>query len=120
MADAPDVRVRLSAEGVEQVIAAMQKIQAEARKTDGIDALKKGFDELKSSLLDVVSVSAAVAGMVELGKTAVENAVHIGALSQETGASVEVLSDLSVAAKQADVSQETMSSGLIKLARNMD
>src|SRR6185369_11007802 len=115
MAQTPDVRVRLSAEGVNEVVAAMRKVQAEAAKTDGIKALQKGFEDLKNSLLDGIGIAAAVGGLMELGKTAIDNAVNIGLLSQKVGTSVETLSVLSVAAKEAEVSQEQMGTGLEKL-----
>jgi hypothetical protein len=120
VAQTPDVRVRLSAEGVQEVIAAMKRIQDEARKTDGIKALQQGFKDLKNEILGGLGIGAAVAGIVELGKKSVENAVNIAHLSEKIGSSVEMLSVLTFAAEQAGVAQDQLGGGLIKLAKAQD
>jgi hypothetical protein len=120
MGQTPDVRVRLSAEGVQEVIAAMKRIQDEAKKTDGIKALQQGFKDLGSTLLGGFGIGAAVAGIAELGKKAAENVVFIGHLSEEIGSNVEMLSVLKFAAEQAGVGQEQLGGGLQKLAKAQD
>jgi hypothetical protein len=120
MANTPDVRVRLSAEGVQEVIAAMKRIQDEAKKTDGVKALQKGFADLKNELIGGLGVAAAVAGIVELGKKTLENAVNIAHMSEKVGASAEMLSVLTVAAEDASVSQEDLFTGITKLAKAQD
>lgn len=120
MAQTPDVRVRLSAEGVQEVIAAMKRIQDEAKKTDGVKALQKGFADLRNEMLGGLGVAAAVAGIVEMGKKAMENTVAIGLMSQKVGTTTETLSVLTVAAEDASVSQEDLFNGIQKLAKAQD
>jgi hypothetical protein len=120
VAQVPDVRVRLSAEGVQEVIAAMKRVQDEAKKTDGLKALQKGFADLKNEILGGFGIAAAVAGIVELGKKSVENAVNIAHLSEKIGSTTELLSVLTFAAEQAGVAQDQLGSGLQKLAKAQD
>lgn len=120
MANKPDVRVRLSAEGLQDVLNAFQKIQAEAAKTQGITALNKAFSELGSTLIGGLGVGAVVTELIDLGKRALDNAINIAHMSEKVGASTEVISALSLAATTAGVSQEDLSNGLVKLARSMD
>jgi hypothetical protein len=120
VAQTPDVRVRLSAEGVQEVIAAMKRIQDEAKKTDGIKALQQGFKDLGSTLLGGFGIGAAVAGIVQLGKKAVENAFNIALLSQKVGSTTELLSVLTIAAEQAGVAQDQLGMGLQKLGKAQD
>jgi hypothetical protein len=120
MANTPDVRVRLSAEGVDDVISAFQKIQAEAAKTAGVDALEKAFSSLGSSLFGGLGVATVVTELVGLEKAALDNAVSIATLSQKVGVSTETLSVLSIAAKTAGLSQEDLGDGLTRLAQSMD
>jgi hypothetical protein len=116
----PDIRVRLSAEGVQEVITAMRKVQSEAAKTEGVTALREAFSDLGKELLGGFGVGAAVAGIAELTKKSIEFIVQVGLMAQKTGASTEMLSVLSVAAKEAETSQEQLSTGLVKLSKNMD
>ncbi len=120
MAQTPDIRVRLSAEGVQEVIAAMKRIQAEAAKTEGVKALQQGFGDLGKELIGGFGIAAAVAGIVELGKKSIENVVNIAHLSEKIGSTTEMLSVLTFAAEQAGVGQEQLGSGLVKLAKAQD
>jgi hypothetical protein len=120
MAQTPDVRVRLSAEGVDEVVAAMKRVQDEAKKTDGIKLLQAAFSDLGKELLGGFGIGAAIDGLAELGKSALDNAVSIVHLSEKIGTGVETLSVLSLAARDADVSQEDLGTSLQRLAKNMD
>lgn len=120
MPNVPDIRVKLSAEGVQEVIAAMKRVQDEAKKTDGLKALQQGFSQLKNELLGGFGIAAAVAGIAALGKKSIEHAVNIAHLSEKVGSTAEMLSVLTFAADQAGVSQEQMGNGLEKLAKNQD
>jgi hypothetical protein len=120
VAQTPDVRVRLSAEGVDEVVNAMRRVQAEAKKTDGVKALQGAFSDLKSTLIGGLGIAAAVESLAELGKKSFENIVNIGLLSEKIGTSTEMLSVLSLAAKDVGVSQEQLGNGLIKLAKAQD
>jgi len=120
MANTPDIRVKLSAEGVQEVIAAMKRVQAEAAKTEGVKALKQGFAELGSELLGGFGIAAAIAGIAALGKNSIEHAVNIAHLEEKIGGTAEMLSVLTLAAEQAGVGQEQLGEGLQKLAKAQD
>lgn len=93
----PDVRVRLSAEGVKEVVDALRKIRQEADKTGkgskGLGVFAGALGEIKA-LLPALGVAAAVTGFVRLAKGALDAADALDELSQKTGATVEELSAL--------------------------
>lgn len=120
----PDVRVRLSAEGVQEVVNALKRVQDEATKAGrgaagGFGLFNNALLDLKS-LLPKLGLAAAVAGMGALLKNALSTADGMGKLAQKTGATTETLSVLSLAATTADVSQEQLEKGLLKLSRSLD
>lgn len=113
---AANVRVRLSAEGVRDVVAALKTVEKQAKDTAsarGLGALRNAFKDLKG-LLPALGAGAAVAGFVSLARTALNNADAIGKLSQKTGATTEDISALAVAGRTADVSLETLQGALVK------
>lgn len=118
-----DIRVKLSAQGVEEVVRALQRVRTEARKT-GKDSAKD-FSLLNSAvsdfktLLPSLSVAAAVTGIGAMVKKALDTADAMGKLSQKTGVSTEALSVLNIAAKTADASFEQISGALVKFNKGM-
>lgn len=127
MPNAPDVRVRLSAEGVTEVVNAFKRIQAEAQKTaqqsklaaEGHAFLNKQLESMKE-LLPALAVGAIVAGFMELAKSGLELADNLGKLHQKTGLAAETISTFSFAARYADVEQEALAKGLVKFTKSMD
>ncbi len=127
MSSAPDVRVKLSAEGVAEVVNAFKRIQDEAEKAKkssvggagGLSKLTGSLGVLKS-LLPAITVGAVVSGLVAMTKSSLETAANLGRLNQKTGVTVETLSTLSFAAQNADVEQEALAGGLVKFTRAMD
>jgi hypothetical protein len=116
----PDVRVRLSAEGVAEVVNAFKRVQNEAEKSkSGFNKLMGAAGSLKT-LLPALTVGAVVTGFIALTKQSLDLADGLGKLNQKTGISVETLSTLSFAARTADVEQEALNKGLIKFTRAMD
>lgn len=123
----PDVRVKLSAEGVQEVVNAFKRIQQEADRTaqhsraagEGQAFLNKHLSALKD-LLPALGVAAIVTGFIALAKSGLELADSIGKLQQKTGISTDTLSAFSFAARYADVSQEQLGKGLVKFTRSMD
>lgn len=114
-----DVRVRLSADGIQEVIAALRTVQNESNKVRKNNFAKDLFGGIKQ-LLPAIGIGSAIAGMVQLGREALNTANNIGNLSQKTGVSTETLSVFAYTANLANVSQETLESGLRKLAQSMD
>lgn len=124
MGQAPDVRVRLSAEGVQEVIAAFKQIQAQANSTQKAAASgAKGMSALSSAastlgaVLPAISFAAIIGGMVSAVKGALQLADGMGKLSQKTGFTVDTLSTLSFAARTADVDQEKLAGSLQKATK---
>src|SRR6185295_13984620 len=126
----PDTRVRLSAEGVEEVIAAYRKIQAEAAKTgkagaQGFDAMSAAGKQL-AAILPTISIAAAIAGTALFAKRAadmvqssIDLADSLGKLSQKTGIATETLSVFSFAARTADVEQGQLEQSLRVFQKTM-
>jgi hypothetical protein len=119
----PDVRVRLSAEGVDEVVRAFQQVSAAAKKSGkdasvGMNVLKDALEGIKS-ILPAISVGAAVVGLSVLVKGALDTADAIGKLSLKTGISTENLSALRLAATVTDTSFESLSKGLEKFDKTM-
>lgn len=118
----PDVRVKLSAEGVDEVVRALAKVQQAAKNagkgSKDVSLLGSALGDL-SSILPQLSAGAAVAGLAALTKQALDTADAVGKLSAKTGVSAETISVLSFAAETADASFESLSKGMIKFNRLM-
>lgn len=116
----PDVRVRLSAEGVDEVVKAFERTQKAAESSaHGVELLKGVTEQLRGTM-EALGVGLSVAGLLEFGKSALENAEHMQTLSERLGVGTERLSVLSLAAREAGMDQDFLGSALSKLARNQD
>jgi hypothetical protein len=119
MANQADVRVRLSAEGQAEVIAAFHKVASEGKKA-GHEA-SEGFGELNKKLLEVGKSLTGAIGVVliaekfhEFFKSTLEGADALDRLSKQTGVSTTAIQAFSRAARDTDVSQEAVNNGLVK------
>lgn len=119
----PDVRVRLSAEGVAEVVAALKKVQAEGEKTG--KAGRRSFLDLNSvlggtaNLLAGLGIAVGVGSFVSFIRSSAEAADQVGKLGQKVGASVTNLSALNLAAATADVGTEQLTTGLVLLNQRL-
>lgn len=125
----PDIAVRLSAAGVQDVINAFARVRQEGKQlgTDvaaggavgaaGLDLMTKAAESL-AELLPVITLAVAVDKLVGLGVGAEETAVAMGKLSEKTGAAVGTLSVLSLVAHDNEVDTDALAGGLVKLAKN--
>jgi hypothetical protein len=124
MAQTPDVRVRLSAEGVQEVVNAFKRIQTEAEKSSKGAGRAMNFLSDQAAalgrLLPTLSFAAVAAGATVLTRRALENADALGKLEQKTGLTVETLSTFSFAARTADLDQEQLRTTLIKFTKATD
>lgn len=111
-----DVRVKLSAEGMAEVVNAFKRIKDEAARTS--KQSQGGFANLTSSLGGLQGILASIGVAVSIGafKSFIENsigaAVAVGRFSQAAGASVENFSALTVAAKENDVEVSKLAQSL--------
>jgi hypothetical protein len=123
----PDIKVLLSADGVEQVLSAFRKVQGEGKKLDassrnaagGSKLLNEALGDMKG-LLPQLGIAAAVTGLGMMSKHALDTADSMGKLAQKTGMSAEAISVYAFAARTADVEQQTLDKSLIKFTRTMD
>ncbi|MFH1680357.1 MAG: phage tail tape measure C-terminal domain-containing protein, partial [Candidatus Eisenbacteria bacterium] len=115
---APDVRVRLSAEGVAEVVAALKKVQAEgdkaaAKQSRGFLGLNRVLGST-SSLLSGLGVVLGVRQFQRWIQSSVNAADQIQKLGQKVGASTENLSALHLVARTSASSLEEMGGALAK------
>lgn len=120
----PDIGVRLSASGVQDVVNAFAKVRQEGKKT-GVETsasleLINGALETMEELLPALSFAIVIDKLVDIGLSARESAENLGKLSEKTGAAIGTLSALNLAAHDNEVSQESLSNGLVKLAKNQE
>lgn len=123
MSTRPDVRIRLSPEGVREVIAALKQVQQQGKaanreSTRGITALTGAVRGL-ARFLPTLGVGAIVAGVTALGRNALRSADAMGKLAQVAGASVENLSIFSVAAERNNQRTEEIRVSLVRLAEQL-
>lgn len=117
---APEINVRLSADGVQDIVNAFRRVQQESRATKSeVSLLNEAMGQL-TSILPAISIGAAVAGIVSLGKSALDSAVDVGKLSEKTGASAGTLSVLAMAAHDVGISQDQLGQAVTRLARQQE
>lgn len=112
----PDVRVRLSAEGVEEVVASLRKIALESKNASAEPA--QGFLELNdilegtTELLGSLGLVLSVIGFSAFIKGAVDSATEIYSLGLKVGATTENLSALDLAAQLTGSTLDAVGRGL--------
>ena len=114
-----DVRVKLSAEGIDDIVQAFKRIQDETKKTGKeVDKTSKSFADFKK-ILGGIGVVAAVKGLAGMVTQSIDLADSMGKLNQKTGMTVETLSTLSYASRSASLSQEQLDTAMINFAKTM-
>jgi hypothetical protein len=119
-----DVRVKLSAEGVQEIVDALKRIREEAKRTGeetaGIfEQLGERFDKVTEYFLSYLAIEKILDGMKDLFKDLYTGAIQLGNLSRETGFAVGSLQALDKMAEEAGVSQESMNKALSIFTRNI-
>jgi len=119
-----DVRIRLSAEGVAEVTAALRKVQAQAnlanRQTGvGFAGVRKSVIGLRG-LIGGIGISAAAIGLSGLGRAAIDFADEVSKVSQRTGLATEQISALAVAGRLAGIELPKIQVGLSRLPQTLD
>jgi hypothetical protein len=128
---ADDVKVRLSAEGVQDVIAAFKSVQTAAETTgkhgkESVLELGHAFetlgDQIKEAfveLLPLLTVLAVAEKFKDLASEAYNSAITLGKLSDATGMSAGQLQALQKVADETSVSQEALNKGLTIFTRTV-
>lgn len=124
---APDLKIVLSSEGVQQVISAFRAVEREEARlvnqtkqaSAAMSSLKQVGKEFAGGILPQLGAAAAGAALLGLGKSALDTADSIGKLGQKTGITAETLSVFSFAARTADVEAGTMNKSFQFFARTM-
>lgn len=116
----PDIRVRLSPEGIKEVIAGLRAVQAEANKSNksaagGLGLVNNALRDLKA-LAPAIGLAAVVGGFVALAKQALDTADATGKLQQKVGGTVEEISGLTLAFKTNESDQAGLQAALLKTA----
>lgn len=112
----PEVRVRLTPEGVREVADALRRTQRDAdrvqkRSAAGIRNLTSEFGRLRG-VLGSLGLGVSIAGIGALVRSAINAADQMQKFSQRFGASAENISVLAFAADTADVSVDRLGRGL--------
>lgn len=119
----PDIRVKLTPEGLKDVIAALRAVQAEAVKSnkiagEGLGLANNALRDLKS-LLPSLGLAAVVGGFIALTKHALDTADATGKLQQKVGGTVEDISALTLAFRTNESDQAGLQDALLKTANLM-
>lgn len=107
------LKVRLTAEGIQDILAAMKRVQHEVK------GVQQAGDGAEKSLGNLGTLFAAQQ-MAKFVNHAIAAAESLWDMSQKTGAAVEGLSVLVHMGGQAGVASEDLEKGLIKLSKSMD
>jgi hypothetical protein len=118
MADAPEIKVKLTAEdtgvsaAIKELTSQLKNLKKQQDETAGSGlSLKKAFEGL------VVAAGALELGRI--GKEAFDSAVDIGKMADKTGLSTQTLSVFHHVAEEVGVSTEGVDKALIKAARSI-
>jgi hypothetical protein len=118
MADAPEIKVKLTAEDT-GVSAAIKELGAQLK------TLKKSQDETAASAFNLagafkaIVAGAAGLGFLRIGQEAFQSATNIGKLSDKTGISTQTLSVFNKVAENVGASTESVDKSLIKAAKSI-
>lgn len=124
MADTDDTRVRLSAEGLAEVLSALRQMKAEAQataKAAGRDF--GGFNtilEQGKRLLGQFGIAATAAGLAAFVVQSANAADNMQDLSESTGLATDELQTLLAAGEQAGVGVEKMTGALTVFQKKLD
>ncbi len=121
---ADDLKVRLSAEGMADVIDAFKRVASQAHESgkeaaDGFEPLKDAIGDLQKNVLGFLAFDKVLDGMKELFKTTLEGSEKMLNLSRATGLSTDAIQSLNQAAKVTGVGQDAMANGIERFSRTL-
>jgi hypothetical protein len=114
-----DVRVRLSAEGQAEVIAAFQKMASEGKKAgaetgEAMKELNNQLKEVGKTLIGGIGITLVAEKFTEFFKSTLEGSEALTRLSKQTGLSTDAIQGMQRAARETGVAQEVVNAGLAK------
>lgn len=120
----PDVRVRLSAEGISEVVSALRKVATESRSSgsaaaEGFAPLSKALEGIRG-LAAAIGVSIGAAELLRFGRDAVEAAIGIQEFGEKIGTTTREASALALAARLSGIGLEKLASLSAPLAKQID
>lgn len=118
-----DVRVRLSPEGVEDILKALKQIEKEAKRTGDSSekafvGFRKGVSSIKSTLA-TLGIAATVGGILAFTKSVRQAAEEAGKAGAALGTTAEGISVLRSEAITAGVENEKLNLGLTSLVDSL-
>lgn len=124
MANQADVRVRLSAEGQAEVIAAFQKVASAGKKSGheaaaGMHELNEKLKEVGKTLTGGIGIVLVAEKFAEFFKSTLEGVEVLDRLSKQTGLSTTTIQGYQRAARETGIDQETVNNALAKFTVNV-
>jgi hypothetical protein len=118
VADAPEIKVKLTAEDT-GVSAAIKELgsQLKSLKKQQDDTASSGFNLSKA--FSAIAAAGAVIGFARIGKEAFDSAVGIGKMADKTGLTTQTLSVFHKVADDVGVSTEAVDKALVKGAKSI-
>lgn len=114
-----DVRVKLSAEGMAEVIQAFQKVSDAAKKSGketetAFAAVNKQFSELGRNLVGGLGIAVVADKLAELFNKTLESAEAMTRLRAQTGLSTDAQQALGRAARETGIDMDAVNSGIVR------
>lgn len=118
MADAPEIKVKLTAEDT-GVSAAIKELTSQLKN------LKKQQDETASSGISLknafqgIAAGALAIGLARIGKDAFDSAINIGKMADKTGLATQTISVFHHVAEELGISTETVDKSMVRAAKSI-
>lgn len=121
---ADDVRVRLSAEGVQEVVGALRKVKEEAKETSSAGAQyfaqwRKEIEKIGPAIAGAFAAGAIISKVKSLFDEVSNTALAMGKLAQATGLSTDALQVYTKAAGKSEEAQNAMQKSLSVFTRTV-
>lgn len=116
----PDVRIRLSAEGTQDIIDAFRKVQNETKKTaDSTKDLAGNFTITKAAIASfaVDGIEKALHGIKSFGEEIINSVSQVKKLMVATGATSKEMSVLQAVANETGTPFENLEKGVVKFSK---
>ena len=116
------VRIKAVVDGLSDILGlnkALSATEKQAKGTGGALGRLRGLAGNVGSAMGALLPAASIAGLVALGKNAIDTADHLNDLSQRTGVAVETLSKFGQAANDSGSSVDEVAKAMGKLSKGL-